>query len=200
MLRVITALPIFLALLTLCGCDKRTPIKDGFEIVSGANFGPDSHPGASVAYKGKEVWPNLDAHTFVADRDPSHFIHEGIFVFLIALPDNDKEHVRYDIFPQLVAVRGSGPVVVLSERIVGQTIKQSGDPVVSKLVPSDKGIHVEFAADADEGPPTSTHDITWAQISQWLDTPESVAPTIVKPLGTYRLLPPLPKTAATKAN
>jgi hypothetical protein len=39
--------------------------------------------------------------------------------------------------------------------------------VVCKLVPSDAGLYVEFAPVVDQTKPTSSHDLTWAQIQQW---------------------------------
>src|SRR5439155_18781802 len=81
--------------------------------------------------------------------------------------------------------------MVLSERILGHVIESSDDGVVCKLIPSAGGVHVEFGPSADGSKPASSaHDISWNQISIWLDTPETSAPSIVKPLGTYRMLPP----------
>jgi hypothetical protein len=196
-------LPRYLLLLAaawlLVGCDKHHSVGGGYELVMPPSMGPDSHPGIALAYRGKQVWKNVDLHTFIYVKDPANLLHNGIFVFLMSIPDEDALLYRYEISPQLCAIRESGPPVVLSQRILGHLINQ--DSVVAKFVASADGVHVEFGPDADEQTPsTSSHDITWEQISTWLDTPESVAPRIVKPLGTYRLLPPTtqPDTTSSK--
>jgi len=192
----VRALVLFAAVLIFAGCDDRTAVGGGFELVHGSDM-VDRHPGIALAYKGKEVWRNIDLHTFLKISNDAQLYHDGIFVCLISIPDDDEYHLRYEISPQLCAFRGSGPPLVLSERILGHVIEGSDDGVVCKFVPSPAGVHVEFAPMADGNmPATSIHDITWQQISIWLDTPETTAPKIVKPLGTYRVLPPLGTTAA----
>jgi hypothetical protein len=179
------------AVLALVGCDRHSAVGGGFELVSGQGFGPDSHPGTRLAYQGKCVWQNVDLHTFVTERDTTRFVHGDCFVFLLSIPGDDKDHYNYSISPQLAVIRGSGPPVVLSERITGHAIANNEDGVVCRMVPSAAGVHVEFGPSADgTRPASSVHDITWQQIAAWLDAPESEAPKIVKPLGTYRLLRP----------
>jgi hypothetical protein len=189
--RIICPLLLF-ATACIIGCDKHRAVKNGFELIHAADMGPDSHPGTALGYHGKKVWRNVDLHTFVDVRDPALLVHDDIMVFLISIPDDDAVHYRYHISPQLCAIRGEGPPVVLSERIVGHTIVSNQDGVVAKFTTSDAGVHVEFGPGPEPKAKdvTSTHDITWAQIADWLATPQSVAPPIVKPLGTYRLLPP----------
>jgi hypothetical protein len=182
------------------GCEKHTPLAGGYEFIRQPDVGPDSHPGAALGYHGKQVWPNVDPHTFVDCKTLAAFVHgdDDVIVFLIALPDDDKEHLRYTISPQLVAMRRGGVPMVLSERILGHSIRVPDDGVVCKLIPSAAGMHVEFSPgpEPDAAHATSAHDIPWTQIGHWLDTPESLAPTIVKPLGTYRILPPLQTPAS----
>lgn len=196
--------PLLLAGLVIIGtgCDKHTPIAGGYEFISQPNMGPDSHPGASLGFHGKEVCHTLDGHTFLDCRDYAAFVHDDMIVFLITMPDNDEDHVRYEISPQLCAMRGSGPPVVLSQRILGRPIETYGADVVCKLIPSPSGVHVEFCPgpgpEIDASKATSVHDIPWTQIAQWLDTPQALAPPIVKPLGTYRLLPPAPQATTTQ--
>jgi hypothetical protein len=186
--------------ITGAGCDKHTPIAGGYEFIVPPNMGPDSHPGSSLGFHGKEVYHALDGHTFLYCRDYAAFVHDGMIVFLITMPDEDKEHYRYEISPQLCVMRGAGPPVMLSERILGHRIQVADDGVVCKLIPSAAGVHVEFGPgpEPDASKATSVHDIPWTQIAQWLDTPESQAPRIVKPLGTYRLLPPATGASAAQ--
>src|SRR5205823_11068752 len=121
----------------------------------------DLHPAISLAYLVKVFWPNFDLHTFVHAQDQSRLYHQGIFVFLISIPGDDDKHLRYEISPQLCAIRGAGPPIVLSERILGHVIESSDDGVVTKLVPSADGVHVEFGPDADGSKPaTSVHDVS----------------------------------------
>jgi hypothetical protein len=186
--------------ITGAGCDKHTPIAGGYEFIVPPNMGPDSHPGSSLGFHGKEVYHALDGHTFLYCRDYAAFVHDGMIVFLITMPDEDKEHYRYEISPQLVVMRGAGPPVMISERILGHRIQAADDGVVCKLIPSAAGVHVEYGPgpEPDASKATSVHDIPWAQIAQWLDTPEAQAPRIVKPLGTYRLLPPATPASAAQ--
>src|SRR5947209_3048681 len=92
--------------ITVAGCDKHTPIAGGYEFIVPPNMGPDSHPGSSLGFHGKEVYHALDGHTFLYCRDYAAFVHDGMIVFLITMPDEDKEHYRYEISPQLVVMRG----------------------------------------------------------------------------------------------
>jgi hypothetical protein len=173
------------------GCDRHKPIAGGYEFIVAPDMGVDGHPAAALGFHGKKVWQALDFHTFEYCRDAATFVHEDVIVFLMTVPDEDEDHYRYEVSPQLCAMRGGSPPVMLSERILGHPIRTTDDGIVCKLVPSAAGVHVEFGPgpEPDASRATGTHDIPWSQIVLWLDAGQS-APLIVKPLGTYRVLPP----------
>jgi hypothetical protein len=174
-------------LLMFAGCGHRESIGCGFELrqaSSGLNM--DGHPGVFLYYQGKEVWHQI---SWGYPYSPKDFFHGDIFVFESPVPEADSYN-NCGISPQLYAIRGSGPPVLISQRIMGVPLK-GGNSVyaVQNTGVSGTGVRVEFEYPAaDGGDETKTNVVSWAEIASWVDEAEKSSPPVKTPLGSYRLL------------
>ena len=175
-----------IGLITLTGCAKRERVGPDYVLLTPETLNPDGHPGTSLYYKGKEVWPNV----YVGS---GYVYHAGIFVFSSPVPDsvpNQDGIYIYDdcISPQLFAVRGAGPPVILSERITADTLDSTNSYRLWQLTSIENGIRVEFEYNT-EHQTNMTRDVSWTDIQSWVQEAEVSAPKVVSHLGIYRVLP-----------
>lgn len=184
-LRNITTLAIF----ALAGCAQRERIGGDLTLVTPNSWNPDGHPGTSLHYQGREAWPNVYVGSGKA-------YHEGIFVFSAPVPEprmGTDGTVRYDYStsPQLFAIRGAGPPVILSQRVLSDTLKSRKIYHLWQLMPTESGVQAEFEYWPDQDHEARmTHRVAWTDIQNWVQEAESSAPIQATPLGTYRLLSP----------
>jgi hypothetical protein len=93
---------------------------------------------------------------------------------------------------QFFAVRGDGPPVVLSQRLLHQRLSifdpsgQASDFSVRSVAVTNGAFRVEFEHNAV----TKTCDVTWSQVQQFLDEGDTSGKLVHHALGDYRLLPP----------
>lgn len=175
------------ALLLLAGCGHRESIGGGFELrqaSSGLNM--DGHPGVFLYYQGKEVWHQI---SWGYPYDAKDFCHGDIFVFESPVPAADGYN-DYGISPQLYAIRGPGPPVLISQRIMGVPLKGGGTPYdVENTIVTVTGLKVAFVyPDGNGGDAMKTNEVSWSDITNWVDEAEKSAPPVKTPLGSYRLL------------
>ena len=176
-------------LLALIGCSRRERVSSDYVLVTPERMNPDHHPGTALHYRGKEVWRNV--YTGVGKT-----YHDGIFVFSAPVPggfsNNDGIPMYdYSISPQLFAIRGAGPPVIISERIFADTLDSQKRYTVWQVTPIESGVRVEFEYWPDKDHKARMiHDAPWADIRSWVQEAESSAPKKATPLGTYRVLPP----------
>lgn len=177
--------------IVLAGCSEREHVGGGYVLVTPPTMGPDHHPGTSLRYKGQTVWE----HVFGFYPDPAtKFYHDGMFVFIANVPDNDNDD--WWTRPQLFAVRGAGPPVVLSERLFKQPLVVSSVSGVGStysvryLSTTGNGVRFVFAywPDSDHET-TTTNQLSWLNIKQMLDEAGTSARLVRHKLGDYRVLP-----------
>ena len=173
----------------LAGCSQREQVGGGYTLVTPPTMGPDHHPGTSLRYRGRTVWGNV----FGFYPDPaSKFYHDGIFVFVANVPGDGDWWIE----PQLFAVRGVGPPVVLSERVFKQPLVVSDISGVGStysvrhLVATESGVSFVIAYWPDHNhEATATNEMSWASIGQMLDEAVTSARLVSHPMGDYRVLP-----------
>lgn len=171
-----------LACATLVGCNKRVSVGPDYELVQPQTYLIDSgSPACALYYRGKSVWPSV-----LVSLDQSY--HAGLFVFLAAVPDGTGTNNDYSITPQLFAIRGAGPPVIISERLFNRSLTNWAEAyTVENISPESNGFRVEFEYhDADI---QTNLDVSWPEIQSWVQEAETLAPVRVTPLGSYRLLP-----------
>jgi hypothetical protein len=113
---------------------------------------------------------------------------DGFFVFLAAVPDQSGDYNDYSITPQLFAIKGTGPPVIISQRLFNRPlINTNGFYTVDNIAPNPDGFSVEF--DQHAGGPRTNLDVSWPQIETWVQEAETSAPVRVTSSGSYRLLP-----------
>ena len=180
-------LPI-LGLVLLTGCEKRTHVSADYEFVQPRTYLIESgSPERSLYYKGKRVWWNV-----LMGSDET--CHNGILVFMSTVPRGEGGS---NVSPQIFAIRGAGPPVVLSGRILNQPFKAESSHVagsiyeLESLAPIANGVRVVFMIGvADNGSDiTVTHDLLWTEIEGWVQEAETSASLQIAPLGNYRVLP-----------
>ncbi len=115
------------------------------------------------------------------------FSHDGMILFVGPVPAESN----WWPYPQLFAVRGDGPPVVLSERLVGQRLVpvydgSDGIPFeIRHIALINDGVRVEFRHSGD----TIMHTLSWADIKRLLDEADKSARPVSHNLGDYRVLP-----------
>src|SRR5690349_6874080 len=92
---------LLLATACIIGCDKHRAVKNGFELIDGANMGPDSHRVPAPDYSAKKTWRIVDLHTFADVRVPALLVHDDIMFFLISITAEEAHHYGYIIAPHL---------------------------------------------------------------------------------------------------
>ena len=188
MRQTIFHLLLAIGLVTLTGCGKRERVDSNYVLFTPESL-PDGHPGTALHYKGKEVWPNVYAGAGKA-------YHDGIFVFSAPVPGgftNSDGIPMYDysISPQLFAIRGAGPPVIISERIPADTLDSQKRYRLWQVTPTESGVRAEFEYWPDKDHEARViRDVPWANIQSWVQEAESSASKKATPLGTYRVLPP----------
>ncbi|HEY1661726.1 MAG TPA: hypothetical protein VGI03_04850 [Verrucomicrobiae bacterium] len=176
-----STLMLALACALAAGCDKRVSVGGDYKLVQPRTYLIDSgSPACALYYQGKSVWPSV-----LVSSDQSY--HDGFFIFLAAVPDYSGDYNDYSITPQLFAIKGAGPPVILSERLFNLHMIDWDQPYnVENITPKSNGFSVEFAYDAGD---TQTNlDITWPEIQGWVQEAETSAPVRVTSLGNYRTL------------
>jgi hypothetical protein len=179
---------IAIAPVTLIGCSRREQVGAGYVLVTPEAWNPDGHPGTALHYRGKAVWPNVYTGS-------GKFYHDGVFVFSAPVPggfSNSDGIPMYDysISPQLFAIRGAGPPVIISERIVADALDREKGCHLWQVTPADNGIRAEF--EPCTGADHKAHiirDVLWADIQSWAQEAEASGTNRVTPLGTFRVLP-----------
>jgi hypothetical protein len=179
------------AALALCGCaaeKTQDRVSDDYVLVKPVPMNPDHHPGWGLDYRGKEVWPNVYVGSV-------KIYHDGIFVFSAPVPGsvpNSDGIYTYDylISPQLFAIQGAGPPVILSQRIIADTLDSKKRYRLRQMTPAESGVRVEFEYSSDtEHQAHMARDVSWTDIQRWLQEADVYAPQGVSHLGVYRVLP-----------
>ena len=177
-----------IALVALIGCSRREQVSSDFVLVTPKSWNPDGHPGTALHYKGAVVWPNVYTGS-------GKTYHDGIFVFSAPVPDGSTNSdgipmYDYSISPQLFAIRGAGPPIIISERILADTLDSQKRYRLWQVTPTESGLRTEFEYWPDKDHQARTiRDVPWADIRSWVQEAESSVPKKVTPLGTYRVLP-----------
>src|SRR3954467_2368030 len=177
--------PLLLLLLAMCGvlagCDKSVDVGANYTIA--APFSPDGqNHGNTLLYKNKEVCKNVVMQA----------VNDDTLVFMSGVRSASDE--------QLMAVRGPGPAVMLSERVLNRSLATSWPYFeLTNLVPAGDGFDADFVVDVDK---TSAdvhemHHLSWAQINGFLDEAKQSARLMTARQGTFYLLP-MKAAAATK--
>ena len=94
----------------------------------------------------------------------------------------------YSISPQLFAVRNAEPPVILSQRIIGEILESEKRYRLWQITPIENGIRVEYKSDIGQQA-HMTRDVSWKNIQSWVQEADASAPTEVRHLGVYRVLP-----------
>ncbi|MCX5658325.1 MAG: hypothetical protein NTW19_01215 [Planctomycetota bacterium] len=180
-----------MACVLTAGCSDREKLGEDYVLVTPSTMGPDSHPGTSLRWKEKVVWKNVYVGYF-SPAESSQFCHDGMFVFVAPVPGNND----WWLYPQLFAVRGGKPPVVLSERLLGQRLSvsyRSGEMSTFSaraISPFKEGVRAVFEYQVDSNnKATKPIELTWAEIKQMLDEADTSARAIHHELGDYRVLP-----------
>lgn len=173
---------LLLLLLVLGGCGEKERLGPDYVLVTPESWNPDGHPGTALHYKGRVFWPNV-YHT------PAGWsFREGIFVFSSPVPGRDGGY-DYGISPQLFAVMGAGPPVIISERIVPDALGADSNYQLWEVRPTETGVRAEFTYWPDHHHQARLiRDVSWADIRSWLREAEVSAPDKTSALGTYRIL------------
>ena len=108
-------------------------------------------------------------------------------MFSAPIPGPDGQY-EYGISPQLFAVQGAGPPIIISQRIITDTIESKMNFTVHEFAPVQGGLRVSFDYHADAEHEGHTNcDIRWEDMRSWLNEAGFSAPTNVTPLVTYRV-------------
>ena len=174
------------ALLTLIGCSKRERVASDYVLVTPESWNPDGHPGTALHRGRHVVWGNVYTGYF-HPASASSFSRDGMMVFVGLPPVGDNWYS----YPQLFAVRGDGPPVVLSERLLHKRLAvfdhghEASDFAVRHLVLTNGGFRVEF----EHNSVIKTCDVSWPDIKRFLDEADTSARLVHHLLSDYRLLP-----------
>ena len=166
----------------LIGCNKRASVGGDYELVQPGTYLIDSgSPACALYYRGRSVWPSVLVSLNQSYRD-------GYFTFLAAVPDETGSNYSYEITPQLFAIRGAGPPVLISQRLFNRSLTNWTDAyTVENITPASDGFIVEFEY---QGADVQTNlDLSWLQIQTWVREAETSAPVRITSLGSYRILP-----------
>lgn len=167
-------------LLTLVGCSPQThvkPVGSDYTLVWHEPTNPDDHPGTTLHYKGKEVWP------FVYGGYGC-FAQTGMMVFVGLMPEGDG----CNPYQQLFAVRGDGPPVVLSQRLLHQELVVSNNEILPFSVQSLEFTNGDFQVQFKQYTNILTRDFTWPDVTGFLDEGDRSARVAHPPFPDYRIL------------
>jgi len=191
MWRIICILSIAAMCVITTGCSEREQVGGGYYLVVGDPAPPDYYPSTALFYKGTSVWARVSG--FYPDP-PKKFYHEGMFVFIGSVPGA----TNWCYQPQIFAVRGAGPAVVLSERLFGRPMLLSDTgPVqsnycysVRNLAAISNGISFDMAYWYEPFREDTLHgEMPWTQVKQMLDDAPLYSRPITNKLGVYYILP-----------
>jgi hypothetical protein len=175
----------------LTGCDRHTRITEDYEFVQPQSYMIE--PGSTACalyYKGKKVWRSVVMGDEKTCRD-------GIFVFMSVVPYIEGGS---DVHSQLFAIRGEGPAVLLSERVLNEPCEDVGHHhstndgeyyFLDEVTPVPDGVQVVYNRGPDKtgADNMTTNDLSWNTITNWVSEAETSAPIQVAPSGNYRILP-----------
>lgn len=187
-------LSYLLAVAVLPGCSQREPLDSNLVLVTTSSWSPDGHPGTALHQGGREVWPNVYTGTGKAYR-------AGTFVFAAPVPDgstNSDGRPLYNtsISPQLFAIQSAGPPVLISQRILAETLSSEKQYSLRHVSQVEGGVRAEFEFWRDRDHEAQlTRIMRWTEIESWIAEAATAVPPTVTPLGTYRLLPEAPAHA-----
>jgi hypothetical protein len=127
------------------------------------------------------VWPSVLVSLNQSYRD-------GYFTFLAAVPDETGSNYSYEITPQLFAIRGASPPVLISQRLFNRSLTDwTNAYTVENITPAPDGFIVEF--EYQDANVQTNLDLSWLQIQSWVQEAETSAPVRITSLGSYRILP-----------
>ena len=178
---------VAIALAAFVGCSRRERVSTEYVLVTPESWNPDGHPGTALHFRGRAVWPNIYTGS-------GKTYHNGIFVFSAPVPggfSNSDGIPMYDysISPQLFAIRGGGPPVIISERIVADALDREKGCHLWQVTPIDNGVRAEFEPCTEVGSKAHiVRDVSWADIQSWAHEADLSVTNRVTPLGTYRVL------------
>lgn len=176
----IVALVMALAAGALLGCDKSASVGGGYQI--SASIGPEGQAGQnSLSYNGIRICDGVLAQQY----------HGETLVFMASLHESS---------PQLFAVRGAGPRVLLSERLVTDPRAfvvddfRTGRPkpginyYVEDLTSTPDGVRVRFYVTTDDTSGEKvyeTHDVTWPEINGMMQEAQTTGTVRNDKSGSY---------------
>jgi hypothetical protein len=166
-----------------CGLKPNTELAGDYVLVSPQRINPDHHPGTSLQRGGKQVWYSVYPGGF-HPRAATNFTKDGMMLFVGGVPEGPGLWP----YPQLFAIRGDGPPLVISERLLQQrfSVDYETPPFrVRHLLLTNGEFQVQFE---HRGTNVSTYDITWSAIKRFLDEGETSARLVHHALGDYRIL------------
>jgi hypothetical protein len=172
--------------LSLIGCTEREQLGSDYVLVTPVSWNPDGHPGTTLYRGSKVVWGNVYTGYFYL-LSPTNYTSDGMFLFVGPVP---FENGWYG-YSQLYAVRGDGPPVVLSERLLEKRLavfnlgNEDGDFAVHHLVLTNK----VFRADFEYNSIVKTCFVSWDDIKRYLDEGDKSASVVTNRFNNYRRLP-----------
>ena len=168
------------------GCSEKQDVGGGYSLVTGANsLNPDSHPGTALRRNGKIIWGNVYVGYYYAQA-PQNFFHNGIFLFVGPFPDESG----WVSFSQLFAVRGDGPPILLTERLVGRRLiisRRASD--VSDMFSVRNISVVNGAVRVELDGAARPIELTLTAIENLFEEAATSGKTVHAQLGDYRVLP-----------
>ena len=173
---------------SLVGCVEHTRVGGGYVLVrtSPPVWMADASPSTSLYYQGKRVWPIVYSGCFWPEP-AGKFYHDGVIVFVAPVLGSDGYNEPL-VYPQLYAMRGKEPAVIISQRIFDQPLTNRYE--VERVAAIPNGVRVRFEFSSNEGRQVySTNDVSWGDIVTWAHEAENSAPVHTTPSGTYRILP-----------
>jgi len=187
-----TCLLLAVAILTFAGCSERQPVgNSGYTVVHPQSWNPDGHPGIFLYYQGTKIWFNV----FCSEQG----YHDGILVFGGDIPGSlfkgelpgRQESADFGRSPQLFAVRGAEPPVIISERLFNHSLETNLPFTVQDIKSGSNGLSIKFLYEPGENQNhiETNLDVSWDEIQNWLQEGETSAPVKTSRLGRYRLLP-----------
>jgi hypothetical protein len=167
-------------LLGFIGCSRREAIGSGYVLITPQTWNPDSHPATALYFNGKRVWANV----YGGGRG----LKDDVLIFSSPVPAEGGGY-DYSVSPQVFAIRGEGPPILLSERILNDSIYSKKNYRVWQIVKADQGLRVEFEFWNELGEEAHlTNGISWAEIRGWVEDTRGALRKNT-PLGSYDILP-----------
>jgi hypothetical protein len=182
MSRRFLCLSLVAGLFLLAGCAPQArvkPLGSDFSFVQLVPMNPDHHPATRLHYKSKEVWP-------IVFDGYGNFVQDGVVVFVGLLPYSGGD--GSDPYQQLLAVRGGGVPLLLSERLLHQKLSSARDAVPFR-VQSLSLINDHFRVEFKQGGEILVREFSWADVNQFLDEGESSERLVRNRQVDYRVLP-----------